>query len=67
MAKKPEPSAFTIAQFCARNQISQAHYFNQRAAGKGPREMRIGRSVRITPDAERDWQRGSERQSDNAA
>jgi hypothetical protein len=57
----PKLTALTIKQFCDRNQISAAHYHNLSARGEGPRVMRVGRSVRITEEAERDWQRDRER------
>jgi len=60
MPKKTPPSAYTIAQFCERNQISQAHYFNLKKRKQGPREIRAGKSVRISLDAEADWQRDRE-------
>lgn len=54
------PTALTVSQFCERNQISPAHYYNIKAQGKGPREMSVGRSKRITLEAERDWQKECE-------
>ena len=54
------PSALTVQEFCGRNRISPAHYYNLKAQGKGPREMSVGRSKRITLEAERDWQKECE-------
>ena len=53
-------SAFTIPEFCARNSISPAHYFNLKRRNQGPREIRAGKSVRISLEAEADWQRARE-------
>jgi predicted DNA-binding transcriptional regulator AlpA len=58
----PKVTALTIKQFCDRNQISGAHYFNLAARGEGPRVMRLGKAVRITEESERDWQRERERE-----
>ena len=52
-----ERAAYTIAEFCFRNQISRPAYHRLRAEGRGPAEMRIGLNmIRITAEAERDWQ-----------
>jgi hypothetical protein len=50
-------AAFTIAEFCFRNHLSKPLYYKERDLGRGPKEMRIGTSVRITVAAEREWQR----------
>lgn len=55
-----EKSAFSIAEFCFRNGICRASYYNLKKAGKGPREMLVGGLRRITPAAEADWQRDRE-------
>ena len=47
----------TIPEFCRRKNISEPHYFKLRQRGLGPREVRLGRSVRITPEAEAAWDR----------
>jgi hypothetical protein len=53
-----ERAAYTIPEFCFRNSISRPTYHRLRAEGRGPVEMRIGLNViRITAEAERDWQR----------
>jgi hypothetical protein len=54
----PERVAYSIPEFCFRNSISRPTYHRLRAEGRGPVEMRLGlNAVRITADAERDWQR----------
>jgi hypothetical protein len=45
----------TIREFCGRNRISLTSYYELRARGLGPREMRVLSRVLITPQAERDW------------
>jgi hypothetical protein len=52
-----ERSAFTVNEFCSRNHISRGLYFNMRKAGIGPAEMRIGHVVRVSAEAELEWQR----------
>ena len=53
-----ERAAYTLAEFCFRNHISRPAYHRLRAEGRGPVEMRIGLNmIRITAEAERDWQR----------
>jgi hypothetical protein len=58
-------SAFTIQEFCYRNHICRASYYNLKKAGKGPREMIVGGMVRITGPAEAKWQQ--EREAERAA
>jgi hypothetical protein len=48
--------SLTIEQFCRRNQISGTTYHRLKREGKGPREMYIGWLVRVSLDAEREWQ-----------
>jgi hypothetical protein len=57
-------TASTIFEFCRRKKISKAKYFAMRREGRGPREMRDGRWVRISVAAERDWEH--EREAENA-
>jgi hypothetical protein len=53
-----ERAAYTIPEFCFRNNISRPTYHRLRSEGRGPLEMRIGlNAIRITAEAERDWQR----------
>jgi hypothetical protein len=53
-----EATSRTINQFCAHHHISRGKYFGMRKAGIGPAEMRLGPgTVRITREAELDWQR----------
>lgn len=53
-----ERCAFSVAEFCHRNSISLPTYRRLRSQGRAPVEMRLGLNcVRITGEAERDWQR----------
>lgn len=52
-----ERAAYTIQEFCFRNHISRPAYHRLRLQKRNPAEMRIGlNTVRITAEAERDWQ-----------
>jgi hypothetical protein len=56
-ATSSDRAAFTVLEFCVRNNISKPTYNRLRADGRGPVEMRIGLNcVRIGADAEREWQ-----------
>jgi hypothetical protein len=50
----------TIEDFCERNRISEAMYFKLKRLGKAPREMKLGKKILITPEAETDWRRERE-------
>lgn len=54
--------AETISEFRKSEKLSKTKYFNMRKRGKGPREMRDGRWVRITPEAKAEWRRERERE-----
>jgi hypothetical protein len=46
---------FTIAEFCRRNGLCKASYYELRKRGQAPREMRVLSRVKITPQAEDAW------------
>jgi|SRR5262245_8271704 len=48
-----KPADRSISAFCRRQGISRAYYY---IMPKKPRELREGKIVRITPEAERDWE-----------
>lgn len=61
-----EQQAFTIKQFCDRNNISLPKFYKERNAGRGPRLMHLGgRAIRISIEAERDWRVAQETLSDD--
>ncbi|HEY5131754.1 MAG TPA: hypothetical protein VIJ35_31425 [Bradyrhizobium sp.] len=55
-----EGAAFTLKEFCFQNRISPPTYNELRAKGRGPKEIRIGTKVLITPKAEAEWRRARE-------
>jgi hypothetical protein len=54
-----EPS-MTINEFCSSQRISRAFFYVMRKEGWGPRLMHVGGTVRISPEARRDWRRERE-------
>lgn len=48
-------TSFTILEFCAMENISESFYRLLREAGLGPKEIRLGRAVRITVEAAAEW------------
>ena len=56
----PDRPASTIREFCARWKIGPTKYYKMRNDGRGPRELRVGGSIRITAQAEADWVREHE-------
>jgi predicted DNA-binding transcriptional regulator AlpA len=50
----------TIEQFCEAEGFSVPHYYKLKKMGRGPRELRIGAVVRITPEARRDYHLANE-------
>jgi hypothetical protein len=53
-----ERASYTVQEFCARHNISRPTYHRLRRLGLGPKEMRPAMNlIRITADADREWQR----------
>jgi len=53
-------TAFSPEEFCRRNGISMATFWKLRDAGRAPQLMYLGRIIRISVEAERQWQRERE-------
>jgi predicted DNA-binding transcriptional regulator AlpA len=49
------PQIFSIAEFCRTTRISRSMYFALKDKGLGPRTMTIGRAVRISSLAVKEW------------
>jgi hypothetical protein len=45
----------SITEFCSRHRIGRTTYFSLRKRGLGPKEIRFGRVVRISAQAEAEW------------
>ena len=62
-----EREGYSIPEFCTLLVISTPTYYKMRAAGQGPREMRmVGSVVRISAEAFADWKRQREQAPDAA-
>jgi len=55
--RSPLGTSLTIMGFCAAENISRAGYYNLKKKGLAPDETRIGRTIRITPEAHMRWRR----------
>jgi hypothetical protein len=53
-----------INGFCRRNGMSRNKYFKDRKAGRGPREIRSGRWITISVEAEAAWKYAREHPDD---
>jgi hypothetical protein len=60
-------TAFSVAEFCAANNISEGLYRKLREQGLAPRETRVMRRVLITVEAASRWRAAREKQSACAA
>ena len=61
--ERQENDVHSIESFCRANGISVTTYFVMKRQGKGPREMKVGKRILITPEAEADWRRAREAES----
>ena len=50
-----EAWVMTINEFCRRFRISRSSYEKLKRSGKGPIEIKIGASVRITHESAKKW------------
>lgn len=57
----------TIQEFCASEGLSPSFYYGLRRRGRGPREMRDGAFVRISPQAKLDWRAAMEARAESEA
>ena len=53
-------AAYSIPEFCEAHRICEAFYYKLRAAGLGPREMRMLGKVTISIEAAAEWRRARE-------
>jgi predicted DNA-binding transcriptional regulator AlpA len=45
----------TIRRFCQKHRIGKSTYYDLKKRGLGPQELHIGKSVRITAEADDEW------------
>jgi hypothetical protein len=57
--------AYSVDEFCRRNRICRATFYNLIRAGRGPRLMKVGARTLITVESAADWRRRME--SDTAS
>jgi hypothetical protein len=55
-----ERQAFSILEFCKRWDVSPSHDHKLKRLGRGPRETHLGNVIRITREAELEFQRDRE-------
>lgn len=56
--------SLTISEWCARHKVSRPHFYNLIKAGKAPRIMKVGRAVRISEEADCEWRRAREAETE---
>jgi predicted DNA-binding transcriptional regulator AlpA len=57
----PEQDAFSVDEFCKRNRISRATFYNLQKVGQAPRVMKVGSRTLISVEAAEQWRRELER------
>lgn len=67
-SKQRKPGdAHTIPSFCESNAISESYYYALKRAGRGPREIKLGRRTLISPESEQAWRAAREAETMQAA
>lgn len=61
------PAVYSISSFCVAHGISEAFYHQLQNSGRGPRELRLGNRVLITPAAADAWLAAMEKEAATAA
>lgn len=56
-----DQDAFSIDEFCKRNRVSRATFYNLRKCGLGPRVMKVGTRTLISADAAKAWRERMEK------
>lgn len=54
LAAPPLPD-YTIGEWCKKRRICRATFYNLKKQGKGPRTIRVGDHLRITPEDDAEW------------
>jgi len=57
----------TIETFCTANRISESYYFALKREGRGPKEIKLGKRVLISPQSEAEWRAAREAETMQAA
>ncbi|WP_018260002.1 hypothetical protein [Methylobacterium sp. WSM2598] len=56
-------SSKSIEDWCRSHGLSRSTFYNLKKIGKAPRTFNVGSAVRITDEADRDWCRARENES----
>jgi predicted DNA-binding transcriptional regulator AlpA len=67
LATAAEPLAYSIRAFCRAHGISIPTYYELKKQKLGPKEMRLGASVRISQEAAAEWRKARENPSGKEA
>jgi hypothetical protein len=59
-APPPDVMALTVEDFCRLHRLSRALFYELRATGRGPRELRLGAKVLISKEAAAAWRAARE-------
>jgi len=60
-----ERTAYTVSEFCERNGICRATFYNLQKRGQAPQTITVGAHPRVTAQAEADWHRHMATSSEN--
>ena len=60
-------TSYTIDEFCEAERISRGMFYKLRRQGKAPRLFNVGASVRISPEARREWRQRLEAEASQGA
>lgn len=66
-SQKNDCQVLSITDFCERNGISPTTYHKLKKTDRAPREMSLGRAIRISFEAEQVWRRDREMPMDAEA
>lgn len=59
-------STATVPQFCEGHNISRTHFYELIKQGRAPRLMKVGRRTLISQEAQIDWRKRMEAETDQS-
>ena len=66
-SQNTDSQVLSISDFCKRNRISRSTFHKLKKSNRAPREIRLGRAIRISLEAEQVWRRDREMPMDAEA
>jgi predicted DNA-binding transcriptional regulator AlpA len=60
-------SDMTIPEWCRKHRVSRSMWYRLKDEGRAPRTIKLGVAVRITDEADREWQAAREAESKGEA